>query len=227
MQLHQYLGFSPDEQVDYKGDLASYGRGVVYKEEQAILTAMKQRPDLNIARRTVEAAIKDSYITAGQYLPRVDLNYSNQQFKRDFDNERFGDYTRNYWTVSLNFNWEIFSGGQTTFQLVGDRKKVQSLIKSYEDAMASAKTEVIKALLDISAAKDMISAARTGVDAARESYAMASKRYATNTGTITELLDAQARLTEAEVSVSQALMEYQFARSKFYFYIGEENRSLQ
>lgn len=227
VQLNQYLGFSQDEPVDYAGDLAGYGGGVGYNEEQAVLAAMKRRPDLNVARRTIEAAIKDSHITAGQYLPKADLSYDNRKFKRDYEEDRFADYRRDYWTVSLNFNWEIFSGGQTTFQLMGDRKKVQSLTKSYEDAMAAAKTDVIKALLDIRAARELIAASRLGVEAARESYDMASKRYATNTGTITELLDAQSRLTEAEASVSQALMEYQAARSKFFVYIGEEKRGLE
>lgn len=227
VQLNQYLGFTPDERVEYTGDLAAYGQGVDYNEEQAVMVAMKRRPDLNIARRSIEVALKDSQITAGQYLPKADLSYDNRKFKRDYEDERFKDYSRDYWSVTLNFNWEIFSGGQTTFQFIGDRKKVQSLAKNYENAMSSAKTDVIKALLDIRAAKELIAASRLGVEAAQESYAMASKRYATNIGTITELLDAQSRLTEAEASVSQALMEYQGARSKFYVFIGEENESLK
>jgi outer membrane protein TolC len=56
---------------------------------------------------------------------------------------------------------------------------------------------------------------------------MADKRYLTQTGTITELLDAQTQLTQAEVDISQALLEYQSSRAKFFFYIGIENLSLQ
>ena len=65
------------------------------------------------------------------------------------------------------------------------------------------------------------------MNAARESYAMASKRYMTNTGTITELLDAQLKLTQAENDASQAQAEYHGARARFYFYIGQENPGLE
>ena len=56
---------------------------------------------------------------------------------------------------------------------------------------------------------------------------MANKRYMTHTGTITDLLDAQLKLTQAETDASQALMEYHSARSKFFYYIGRENVSLE
>ena len=93
--------------------------------------------------------------------------------------------------------------------------------------MSSARAEVIRSLLDIGAAKELIGASRAGVTAARESYDMANRRYLTNTGTITELLDAQLRLTQAENDESQAFHDFQAARSKFYYYIGQKNSNLK
>ena len=56
---------------------------------------------------------------------------------------------------------------------------------------------------------------------------MANRRYMTNTGTITELLDAQLRLTQAENDESQSMHDFQAARSRFFYYIGQKNPGLK
>lgn len=93
--------------------------------------------------------------------------------------------------------------------------------------MAGARTDVIKAMLDMDAARELITTTRYGVDSARENYAMSQKRYMTNIGTITDLVDAQVRLTEAERDASRALADYHSARARFYFNIGQENPGLK
>ena len=166
-------------------------------------------------------------ITLGEYLPRVDATYDNMKYHKDYKEERYTDYSRSYWAVGLNVSWDVFTGGSTTFSYLGDKKRVEALQKDYEDAMSGAKTDVIRSLLDIKAAKDLINVSRKGVEAAKESYDMANKRYMTHTGTITDLLDAQLKLTQAETDASQSLMEYHSARAKFFYYIGRENISLE
>lgn len=227
VQLNKYLGYPPNQPINYKGDLRDFSGVVNYTEEQAIKTALFSRPDLIMAQKSVAIAFKDADITLGEYLPRVDATYDNMKFHKDYKEERYADYSRRYWAIGLNVSWDVFTGGSTTFAYLGDKKRAQALQKDYEDAMSGAKTDVIRSLLDIKAAKDLIATSRKGVEAATESYAMANKRYMTHTGTITDLLDAQLKLTQAETDASQALMEYQSARSKFFYYIGRENVGLE
>lgn len=227
VQLNKFLNLPPEAPVQYVGKLEDYASTVGYSEEKAVKTAVQNRPDLIIAQKTMEVAYKDMHITMGQFLPRVDATYDIITQSKDFRDKQYEGYTRNYWSAGLQFSWDIFSGGQTTFQSLADRKRAQSLKKDFEDAMNNAQAEVIRALLDISAAKELIAASKVAVASARESYEMASTRYATQTGTITELLDAQVRLTQAEDDASKALADFQTARSRFFFYIGKENTGLQ
>ena len=227
VQLNKYLGFSPNRPVNYVGNLKDFPGTVGYTEEEAVKAAVRQRPDLIMARKSVEVAYKDMNIAMGQYLPKVDASYDSMSSSKDYDDKRYEGYTRNYWAAGLNFSWEIFSGGGTTFSTLAERKRAQALQKDYEDAMSGARADVIRALLDITAARELIATSRKGVDAARESYAMANKRYMTNTGTITELLDAQLKLTQAENDASRALAEYHSARVRFFYYIGRENPGLK
>ena len=228
VQLNKFLGFPPEAAIQYVGQLKDYAGTVGYTEESAVKTAVKHRPDLLIAQKSVEMAWKDMHITLGRFMPRVDLTYDNMSSSREYDDEQhYQGYTRNYWSAGLQFSWDIFAGGETTFQSLADRKRAQSLQKDFEDAMNSAQAEVIRALLDITAAKELITASAAGVKAARESYDMASTRYATHTGTITELLDAQVRLTQAEDDAIRALSDFHAARARFFFYIGRENFGLK
>ena len=224
--LNKYLGFLPNQDVRYEGDLRDYAGTVGYTEEEAVEVALRQRPDLTLARKAVEVAYKDMYIAMAGYLPKVDATYDKMSNSKEYDDKRYKGYTREYWSAGLNFSWELFSGGGTTFGTLAERKRNQALQKEYENSMSGARADVIRSLLDIMAAKELITTSRKGVDAARESYAMANKRYMTNTGTITELLDAQLKLTQAETDASLALSEYQSARTRFFYYIGRENPGL-
>ncbi|MCR4666770.1 MAG: TolC family protein [Desulfovibrio sp.] len=227
VQLNKYLGFSPETPIHYVGKLKDYAKTVNFSEAEAVKTAVSKRPDLIIAQRSVEMAYKDMHITMGRFLPRVDLTYDNMSQSKEYDDSSYKGYTRNYWSAGLQFSWDIFAGGESTFQTLADKKRAQSLQKDFEDAMNGAQTEVIRSLLDIAAAKELIVASDAGVKAARESYDMASTRYATHTGTITELLDAQVRLTQAEDDASRAIAEFQSARARFFYYIGKENPGLK
>lgn len=227
--LNRYLGYDPRERVNYKGSLQDFSGTVDFSEEKAIAIAMQNRPDLVIAHKSVQMATKQSHITAGRYLPNVNAYYDNMRVQKAYTDDQYGadDYHRRYWGMGLNVSWDIFDGGQTTFTYISDRKAVSALRKDYEDALASARVSVIQALLDIEAAKELITASRKGMEAAKESYDMANRRYQTNTGTITELLDAQVNLTKADEDYSQALTEYHGARSRFFYNIGVENIGLQ
>lgn len=227
MQLNRYLGFPPNERVTYAGRLKDFDGTVTYTEEQAIKTALYSRPDLIVAQKSVAVAFKDVHIAMGEFLPRVDASYDDMRYSRDFDDRRYNDYTRNYWAAGINFTWDVFSGGSAVFNTLAERNRAKALQKDFEDAMAGARTDVIRAMLDMDAAKELITTTRYGVDSARENYAMSQKRYMTNIGTITDLVDAQVRLTEAERDASQALADYHSARARFYFNIGRENPGLK
>ena len=221
VQLNRFLGFEPDSRNTFKGNLEDFSRKHTYNEQEALRQAKKFRPDVLIAQKSIIAARKGANATAGDALPKVDVTYDNMTASRDYRDTRFQDYDRSYWSVGVNFTWTFFEGGKTAFAYAADKKQVGTLEAAYKNTLAGAETEVIRALLDIRAAQEVFVTARQGVKAAEESYAQARYRYDANVGTITELIDAQTRLTEADVRVSAAMADYQISRAKFFFYTGE------
>lgn len=228
VQLNRYLARPDAEHIRYVGSLRDFPvKGAGLTEAEAIREALDKRPDLKVAEKSIEVAFKDMRIAMAQYLPRIDLNYDNMATSKDYDDGRYEGYTRYYWSAGITFTWEFFSGGQTTFQTLAEKKRAESLRKDYEEAVNSARAEVIRAILDIETARDLIKASQIGLKAAREAYEMAVTRYETDTGTITELLDGQLRLTQAENDAAAALWQCQTARSRLFFYLGRENPGLK
>jgi outer membrane protein TolC len=158
--LNRLLGFSSDEKIIYKGKLNSFGYGVPFSEVEAVKTAMIRRPDLIIANKSISAAVKDSHITAGHFLPKVDIVYDNMKMKRNYQEDFYTDYTRSYWSVTLNFRWDIFEGGHTSFSYARDKKRIQSLQKEYENSMLAAKTDIVQVFMDMQTADELIQTAK-------------------------------------------------------------------
>lgn len=227
MRLNRYLGHSPEEKIVYKGALEDYPHKDDYNEKKALELAGKNRPDIRIARKSIEAAEKTALATAGEALPQVDLTSDWMTSSRDYADRRYTDYDREYWSVGINFTWPFFEGGRTAFGVARDRERVRGLRAAYRDALAAARTDVLTALMDIRAAREVYQTAQEGLKVAEETYAMASERYKSKVGTVTELIDAQTRLTEAEARISKALADFQSARAKLFFHMGLKNTSLR
>jgi outer membrane protein TolC len=226
-QLNHYLGLPSSQSVAYTGDLREFNGVLDISGEDALTMAVRRRPDAVIALKSIAVAEKQSLVTAGRFLPTVTLNYDKAYYSRDYESSRSQDYSRHYASLGLVFNWTLFEGGSTGFALLADRKRVAALRKDYEDTMSAIRTEVIRNLMDIDAARELVTASRKAVEAAAEAYRMSERRYNTHIGTITDLLDSQAKLTRAEADADQAVADFHSARARFYYSIGMERHSLQ
>ena len=226
-QLGHFLGLPPDQPVTYVGNLRDYNSVLDINEEDALNMAIRQRPDAVIALKSIAVAERQALATAGRFLPTVTLNADKSFYSRDYESNRVTDYSRHYTSLSLNFNWNFFEGGNTTFSVLSEKKRIAALRKDYENTMSTIRTEVIRNFMDVDAARELVSASRKAVEAATEAYNMSKVRYDTHTGTITDLLDAQAKLTQAEGDAGQALSDFHSARARLFYGIGMERVSLQ
>ena len=227
IQLNNFLGYSPEEKITYKGYLEDYPQKMDYTEDEALKLPPGIDRTCSLPKRALRPRKRPCSPRPGEALPQVDLTGDMMSSSRDYADRRYTDYDRNYWSVGVNFTWMFFEGGRTAFGVMRDKKRVNGLEAAYRNTVSSAKTDVLKAMMDIQAAKEVHATAKQGLKAAEENYAMASNRYNTNVGTITELLDAQTRLTEAEVRTSKSLADFQIARVRLFYNIGVKNTGLR
>ncbi len=225
-RLNTLIGLPLDYATKYTGELSylPFQRTL----DDCLSRAYKDRPDLEIGRKSVEIAQKDAKITAADFYPSVDATYDYSQSgntpeMRGSPYDRTG-YTD--WSVGASASWTFFESGKTFNAYREARENVAKIEAELANTRLDASFEVKQGLLDLQEAKDRIGVARKSVAAAQEGYRMAVARYQAQVGTNTDVLDAQSRLSEAETQLSTALADYQKALSRLYVAMGEKNTSL-
>lgn len=222
LMLNRYLDHAPSEMVEYKGELEDFPLNYKVDQKESVDLAMKRRPEVLIAQKSMDAARKSMYAAAGQALPQVDLNYDTMHNQHDYDSSRYRNYDRDYWGVGVNLSWTFFEGGKTVFGTMAEKKRGDSLYAAYRNTLEGAKTDVLRAIMDLESARKVYDTAKSGIAAATETYAQTRERYDSGIGAITDLLDAQTKLTTAEVTLSRAMADYQTAYCRYQYFIGGE-----
>jgi outer membrane protein len=203
-RLHVLLDLPRDRNVQYDDDLLVRVPVALPDPESFFESARKQRPDLEMARKSVEIAEKDKSLAKGGFVPRVNLdagyNYSDMDYRVDKPYE----VERKYWSVGINAEWEFFSGGRDYYET---RRSIQVLSAQEAQERETEQTvmaEVREALLGHADALVLIEGAREALEAAREAYDAAQSRYRAGVGTITDILNTQDQLTRAETDLTRA-----------------------
>lgn len=225
-RLNTLLDMALDADVEYVGELEYLPCTMAI--DQALGTAMKQRPDLDIAQKSVEIARKDKKITDAAFYPTLgaDYDWSRTGNGMDVSGSPLSRTEWSEWSVSVAASWKFFEWGKT----LNESKKAGQAITQMEAERRNLEQEVtyeVKANhLKVGEAAERIKVTRAALDTAREAYRMAVARYQAQVGTNSDVLDAQYQLTQAETNLTQALADYQLAVANLYVSIGEKNPGL-
>jgi outer membrane protein TolC len=227
-KLNSLLNLPLEAPVEYVGELVYAPFGLELAE--CLNRAFSNRPDVRIGKKSVEMAEKDQTIAGSSFYPQVSADY-NYYKKGDSPSLNESKYLSNsgkeYWTVGANASWTFFQWGSTFNKYRSGGETVNKLRADLDNTKLGAGFEVKQYLLSQREAADRIGVARKSVETARESYRMALARYQAQVGTNTDLLTAQASVSNSEASLSQALADYQTALSNLYVAMGEKNPPLE
>lgn len=226
-RLNTLLNIPLTADVEYEGslDYTPFSQTI----EQVLTRAYHNRPDLYIAAKSVEIALKDESIARSGYYP---------QLGADFDWTTFGDDPAasgsdlvktefSEWSIGVNATWTFWEWGENYYAVQQAKENVKSLISTADNTRQEATFDVKSNHLSIFKAAESIKVNRKAVEAAQEGYRMAVARYQAQVGTNTDVLDAQERLTNAEADLIAALADYRIALSRMYVSMGEKNLTLE
>ncbi len=220
MLLNLPLGYD----VSYQGELYFAPFDLELMECKKL--ALNNRPDISIADRSVQLALKDEKITASSFYPQVGASFD--MYRRGDDPTVSGSklQDRSEWRAGVQMRWTLFEWGKTYYAHQQSGQKTRQLLAEYENLLNSAVFEVKKDYLNIDESRQRIGVARQGLEEARESYRMAVARYEAQVGTNTDVLDAQARLSGAEANLIHANADYLKAIASIYNSMGQKNITL-
>lgn len=223
-RLNMLLFLPADENIKYQGELEYFPFDM--DVEQCRERALKNRPDIFIADKSIQMATKDERITASSFYPQIGANFDYNRRGDDpgVSGSRLQD--KSEWRAGVQMEWTLFEWGKTYYAHKQAGQKTRQLMAEYEDLLRTVVFEVTSSFLKIDESHKRIMVARQALEEASESYRMAVARYEAQVGTNTDVLDAQAKLTGAEANLIQANADYLKALASIYNAMGEKNISL-
>ncbi len=231
-RLNTLLNLPTDARTEYVGSLDFVP--VPFKREDALELAYQNRPDVIMASKVAAISEKDKTIAQSGFYPQInaDLTWATQGNKMDasgFDYMRNSNLPAQHysaWSIGLVGQWNVFEWGRTYYSVQQADKLVNKSRADEANLRVEVAYEVQARFLELDVAAKRIKVARKALEQATEAYRMAAARYESQVGTSTDVLDAQSKLTLAEVSLTGAQADYLTAVAAIYNAVGQENVSL-
>ena len=226
-RLNSLLGIPQAQRVEYQGNLNLHPFGRTL--EQCLACALERRPDLLMARKSVEIAARDLGIAQSAFWPQVSavLGWTSSGSHIGADGGKYSRKDYSYANIGLTLSWTLFSSGKRLHLTRQAKHEVKALEAAVRDAVNNSAYDVRACLLSAQDAYRMVKVAQKAVASARESYNDAKMRYELQSGTYLELLTAQSSLSDAELSEISARADCLGAIARLYEAMGEIHPGLE
>lgn len=157
--------------------------------------APDERADVQAARLGVRAARADVQRVTGAWLPTVGAMVRNDWATVD---QPFGGTP--YWTVGVMASWQLFRGGADVADRQRATARARTAASQADGALAMAELEITQAQVARAVALERLRIADRSLEQAREALRLVQRRYDGGLAAITELLDASAARTGADLA---------------------------
>ncbi len=216
--LKTLIGIPADTEIELKyKEPSSYSFNLSF--EECLKRAFKNRPELRILEYRKKICEDEKKMWMGRILPRIDIGIAYNEYSRDYDEKGrtfWGtyydrDFDISYWNAYISMKWELTSVPKNLVQIKRTNFDIKSIEEQIEDAKNTIMNEVRTYYLSVKEAIGRISATKVALKAAEENFRQAEEKFRLLIGSISEVLDAQQRLTRARANYSQAILDFQLS----------------
>jgi outer membrane protein TolC len=159
--------------------------------EEAFVMAERERPELRAIRNGLRQLRLVRRITAQEFIPSLAAlaNYTHAEGSpfREEDSFFFG----------LTFSWPIWQWGTRYYKMDEAKANIRQAEAGYAQARDYVLLDVKKSYLDTLSALEELKAAQRSIDEAQDNYRMQKLLYEAEYKTSSDLIDAEAALTQA------------------------------
>jgi len=125
-------------------------------------------------------------------------------------------------SVALVAEYPIFTGGKIASQIDEQEAKLASAQAALRKLALQIRLDVETALLNVSSTRQRADAMRKAIEQSKESYRIEEQKYEVGKGTITDVLDAQAAMLDAETNYYKVVADYNIAVAQLGLATGEK-----
>lgn len=181
--------------------------------------ALSLRPDYKSAIEDLDAAESGVTSAWSGYIPRISASAGYSMSNTELS--KLSDSKGMSWGIGIS--WSLFDRFQTNLNiqnaLVGRRNAELSLLQ----AQRNVSVDVRNALLDLEAAQKQYDVSLKGLRSAEQDRRVAEERYNLGSGTLIDLLTANAGLVNAQYNKINATYNYITASRNLDYVLGERN----
>jgi len=214
-QLNRLLG--RDVLTDFSVGPVADATVFEYDISASCRRALEQRPELNEARLKVEQAKLDKRLKKSEYIPDVSIGFTSLSL-RNFDEV----VPKNIASVGVVMIWEPFDWGRKKRQLAEKTKTIEQAENSLKETEDQILIEVGDKFRRLQQTQQALRVARLSQDAEREALRITQGRYRFEAALLTEVLQSQAKLADANNQFQQALLSFWTAKAEFERALGQD-----
>jgi outer membrane protein len=173
----------------------------------AIQTAWEQRPELQELAQAIAAARRGVATTQSQFLPQLsfvgtytlDIAGGNPSFNPE------------RWEVGGVLQWQAFEGGRVRAQVAEAKIAHLKALETLQQQRDRVALDVQEAVITLREAEQKIRVAEQATAQADEHFRISQERYNAHIATSTEVVDAEALLTQARTNYFSAIYDHHLA----------------
>ena len=178
--------------------------------------ALEQRPELRESRLKVRQAEVDRRIKKSEYIPDVSVGFNYVSF-RNFNNDAI---PKNSASVGVVVKWEIFDWGRKKNQLAEKDRTIEQAKNSLREAESLVLIDVGDKFRKLQQTRQALVVAQLKQETARENMRVSVNKYELRAALLSDALQTQATLADADYQYQQALLAYWTARADYEKAIG-------
>ncbi|NOY81248.1 MAG: TolC family protein [Kiritimatiellaeota bacterium] len=179
-----------------------------YLRDLAEIDAQELRTEAARAARLPTLTLSGSY--GGRWAPNADFEQSG------------ADDTEDVGWIGVRLSYPVFEGGRISARIREEAARLSAARERLNQLELDIRLEVQTAVLDIRSSLERVRATRKAIDQADESLRIERQKYEVGKGSITDVLDAQSALLEAQTNYYRALAAYHTARAEWDLAVGRD-----
>ncbi|MGD8227781.1 MAG: TolC family protein [Desulfobacteraceae bacterium] len=200
-------------------DILTY-KPAVGDYESYLKQALENRPEIMALDVNILQADEQIRLAKSKNYPEIALTYEyiKEGDTPDVSGSPFHDAGR--WEAMAVASWTFWEWGKTYYSAKEKRSLKKELMQTRMFLEDNIRLELKEAMLGLEEAEKNIPTTKKAVESAEENVRVSNERYKAQVTTITEVLDAQTRLSQARLNYYTALYDHNLARARLERAIG-------
>ncbi len=215
---HEINKISLKEILNIKGDLEiNKDQNLIGFWHHKLNKNIREGLDKNLSLKNflLQKSIKENQANSFLYQSKPNIYISNtfsssfskgDSLSPNIDTEEYGSNYTN--TISLNFSWNIFNGGQNKMSYKSKIKDAKAEEYAFQNLKNILKTNITKAYLNLKLNEEKIISSLNEIESSKESVRLSRLRYDVGISTLKDVLVRQSELSNAKSKNINAIYNF-------------------